>query len=566
MGNKNANSANLNPISVAPGKITVSGGRQLLRKAAVSQRAQTTIELYDTTLRDGEQAVGASFGRAGRLAVYRALDDLGIHYVELGWPIASQDIKDSFIDCRAVQERARIVAFGSTSIRQRPDHDENLKSIIDVRPDVACIFGKSWTQHVAAQLRISEQANIDRISGSVDLLRRKKIGMVFYDAEHYFDGFKDNPEYALSTLRAAARAGADRLILCDTNGGTLTPDVIETVSRTKEWLGSERIDVPLGTHFHDDSGVAVANAYASLPWVRQVQGTINGMGERVGNLNLGTFMAGFVEKMGGVIPGLDLRKLRGVVETVYHHTGLPMPKNLPYVGSNAFTHRGGVHQDGVHKSATYEHLDPRKVGNSRVLSLNSLGGRRGILLAAGKFGHRLDKNDPSVVSASKVMLEEVREMEMNGYRTGELEAEQYLIIKKHFGRLREFFTVQEPAFSTKKTTDGRELSTFSAIFGVNGSQTSDEIEVEGGPVDAAYKSYRRILSRFYKSVNNLHLVNFTVGIAKELEESSTVRTEITFHNSREQFSTVGVDPNLLMSALEAMNKGFDYYLNVTEGK
>jgi 2-isopropylmalate synthase len=566
MGNKNATSASLNPIPVAREKNAVPDEGRLLRKTAVDPKAKTTIELYDTTLRDGEQAVGASFGRAGRLAVYRALDDLGIHYVELGWPIASQDIKDSFTDCRAVQKRAKIAAFGSTSIRQRPDHDENLKSIIDVRPDVACIFGKSWTQHVAAQLRISEQANIDRISGSVDLLRRKRIGMVFYDAEHYFDGFKDNPEYALSTLRAAARAGADRLILCDTNGGTLTSDVIETVSRTKEWLRSERIDVPLGTHFHDDSGVAVANAYATLRWVQQVQGTINGMGERVGNLNLGTFMAGFVEKMGGVIPGLDLRKLKGVVEAVYHHTGLPMPKNLPYVGSNAFTHRGGVHQDGVHKSAKYEHIDPGKVGNSRVLSLNSLGGRRGTLLAAERFGHRLDKNDPIVVNASKVMLEQVREMEMKGYRIGEIEAEQYLIIEKHFGRLREFFTVQEPTFSTKKTADGRELSMFSTVFKVNGSLIRDEIEVEGGPVDAAYKSYKRVLSGFYESINNLHLENFTVGIAKELEESSTVRTEITFHNSEEQFSTVGVDPNLLMSALEAMNKGFNYYLNIVEGK
>jgi len=201
-----------------------------------------------------------------------------------------------------------------------------------------------------------------------------------------------------------------------------------------------------------------------------------------------------------------------------------------------------------------------------VLSLNSLGGRRGILLAAGKFGHRLDKNDPSVVSASKVMLEQVREMEMKGYRIGEIEAEQYLIIEKHFGRLREFFTVQEPAFSTKKTVDGRELSTFSTIFKVDGNGIRDEIEVEGGPVDAAYKSYKHVLSRFYRSVNDLHLENFTVGIAKEHEESSTVRTETTFHNSREQFSTVGIDQNLLMSALEAMSKGFNYYLNIVEGK
>ena len=433
------------------------------------------------------------------------------------------------------------MAFGSTSIRHEPDQDENLRSIISVEPDVACIFGKSWIAHVETQLRISEQANLDKISGSVDLLRRT-VGTVFYDAEHYFDGFKDDPEYALSTLKAAAEAGAERLILCDTNGGTLTPDVVEIVSSTKEWLELEHIDVPLGTHFHDDSGLAVANAYATLPWVQQVQGTMGGIGERIGNMNLSTFIPGFVLKTGGVIPGLDLKKLTDVVKIVYHYAGLPMPENLPYVGRGAFAHKGGVHIAAVRRApGLYEHVEPEVVGSKRVLLLNSLGGRAGVMQAAENLGLRLDRNDPGVISASNAALDDVRNMEMKGYRMGGILAEQYLVIRKHFGGFREFFTVQEPRFITEMTADGRKLSKFSAIFKVNGDSIRDEIGIEGGPVDAAFKLYKRVLGRLYKSVNELHLEDFDVRIADKREEASTVRTEIIFHNSGEQFSTVGVD-------------------------
>jgi len=277
-------------------------------------------------------------------------------------------------------------------------------------------------------------------------------------------------------------------------------------------------------------------------------------------------MAGFVEKMGGALPGIDLTKLKGVVATAYLHSGVPMPKNDPYVGDDAFTHRGGVHQDGVWKLASYEHVNPEKFGNERVLLLNSLGGRRGVLLAAQKFGHDLDKNSKSVILASKRMLEEVREMEMRGYRCGAMEAEQYLLIEKHFGRLRKFVRVVKPSFSTKKTTKGKEISTFTATFVVDGNRIKDSIEVEGGPIDAAFKSYKRVMSRFYSRASGIHLGDYKVVIANEREEASTVRTEIVLHNGIKRFATVGIDANVLMSALEAINKGFNYYLNVAASK
>ena len=294
---------------------------------------------------------------------------------------------------------------------------------------------------------------------------------------------------------------------------------------------------------------------------------MGGIGERVGNMNLGTFMAGFVLKMEGVIPGLNLEKLTDVVRTVYHYAGLPIPENLPYVGRGAFSHKGGVHIAAVRRAARlYEHVEPEVVGNRRVLLLNSLGGRAGVMQAAENLGLTLDKNDPDVISASNAALDKVRDMEMKGYRMGGMLAEQYLVIKRHFGGLREFFTVREPRFITEMTADGRELSTFSAIFEVNGNRIRDGIEVEGGPVDAAFKLYKRVLGGLYKSVSSLHLEDFDVRIADNREEASTVRTEIIFHNSGEQFSTVGVDPDLLMSALEAIGKGFSYYLNNTESR
>src|SRR3989344_8204167 len=232
-----------------------------------------SIELYDTTPRDGEQAAGASFGLEGRVELFQALDEFGIDYVELGWPVASEDIFKSFALARKVQKNAKIAAFGSTSIASNPGGDENLASIVESKPDVACIFGKTWLEHVDRQLKLTPEGNLNRIAESVSFLISRRLP-VFYDAEHFFDGFKADRDYALRTLTAASKAGAQRLILCDTNGGTLTDEVISIVKETRRILNENRIETPLGTHFHNDSGVAVANALATVTYVAQVQGTI----------------------------------------------------------------------------------------------------------------------------------------------------------------------------------------------------------------------------------------------------------------------------------------------------
>jgi 2-isopropylmalate synthase len=549
------------PGNGAPGRIEVFEPIRAPTAAPASSALlrNPKVELFDTTLRDGEQTAGASFHTEGRVAVFRALDRLGVDYVELGWPVVSEEIRNSFELCRREQRNAGIVAFGSTSIKADPTDDMNLASMVRVRPDVGCIFGKSWGQHVTHQLGISYQANLDKISMSVDFLKGSGL-RVFYDAEHYFDGFKDNPEYALATLRAAANAGAERLVLCDTNGGTLTPEATEIVRATKNWLVGERIDAGLGTHFHDDSGVAVANAFATLPWITQVQGTINGMGERIGNLNLGTFAAGYALHMGGRLPGFKLRELKGVVELVYRNSGLQMPRNQHYVGANAFTHRGGVHIDAIRKAATYEHVDPASVGNTNALSLNSLGGTSAVSVAAKRFGYSLDKKNPKLMAAAKAMLAELKVMEMKGYRMGEMEAEQCLLVLSHFGKAEKRFEVSKPKFSVSRD-NGSDTSSFAATFLLNGKEKREELAIKGGPVDAAYKLVKTVLARHYREAGALHLEDFHVNIAHEREESSVVRTEIEFSDGKTSFSTVGVDSDLLMSALEAIGKGFRYYLN-----
>jgi 2-isopropylmalate synthase len=242
------------------------------------------LEIYDTTLREGEQSAVANFDLKDRIEICKMLDDFGVDYIELGWPIASQEIFDSFKPCIEAVKKAKVVAFGSTSIRENPGEDENLNSIVESGVKVACIFGKSHLIHVEKQLKISAQENLTRIEKSVKYLKEKEIE-VFYDAEHYFDAFKLHEDYAIETLVSAKKAGATRIILCDTNGGTLPDEAEKIVKTTKEKLG----EIELGVHFHDDSGLALANTLVTLPYAKQIQGTINGIGERVGNLNLANF-------------------------------------------------------------------------------------------------------------------------------------------------------------------------------------------------------------------------------------------------------------------------------------
>ena len=518
------------------------------------------LEIYDTTLREGEQAAGANFNIEDRIKICKMLDEFGVDYIELGWPVASKEIFNSFNKCIPISKRAKIVAFGSTSINKDIESDENLKTIVNCGAKIACIFGKSHLEHVEKQLRIRPEENLKKISDSVKFLKKNNI-KVFYDAEHYFDAFKQNKDYAVKTLISALESGAERIILCDTNGGVLPNEAEQIVRETKKELESKDFKPELGLHFHDDSGLALANTLSCLQYAKQVQGTINGIGERVGNLNFSEFLPVYIKKMKKT-KEINLKKLKEINEEVFRLGGIDIPESRAFVGDGSFAHKGGVHTDATSKGASYEHENPEDFGNKRIILLNTLGGRSCLVSVAKNFGHELNKNNPELNEKIKNLFEELKRMEKKGYRIGAIKAEQFLLIEKYFGNINKFFEIEEWSVNTSYINE-KEESEFVMGYRINGKLEEESLVVKGGPIDAAYKTIVKALIKKYPEIQNLKIVDFHVGIAKSKGEESPVRTLIVF-NDGEEFETVGVDANIIQSAIEAMIKGFRYYLNRKE--
>ena len=512
------------------------------------------LEIYDCTLREGEQAEGASFSSFQRLELCRKLDDFGVNYIELGWPLASKEIYDSFKQALSFVKNAKIVAFGSTSIKDKFSEDENLNSIVMCGAEVACIFGKTDAEHVEKQLRVSKEENLRKIEGSIMFLKENGLE-VFYDAEHYFDGFKKDRDYAVSTLVGALKGGASRIILCDTKGGILPEEALKIVKESKEMLKQEGFnEIKLGVHFHDDCGLALANALACINEVVQVQGTINGIGERVGNLNFSEFLPVYIKKLGGNLR-VDLKKLKNINEDAFKISGVSIPEKRAFVGDLAFAHKGGVHIDAINKGAGYEHENPCDFGNKSVVLLNSLGGRSSVVGLAKEYGFELDKRDIKVSEKIQKLFDELRELEKNGYRLGSLRAEQFLLIDKYFGNSKLIFDIKEWNVNSELRYK-KERSYFKVVVDLDGEIIEDSMSLNGGPVDAAFKTLKKVAGKKY-DIDKLELVDFHVSIATRHGEESAVRTEIKF-NGFENFSTVGVDKNILGSSIEALVKGIRY--------
>ncbi len=516
-----------------------------------------TLEIYDCSPREGNQTDGAHLSLADRIALAKLLDDLGVDYIELGWPI-SDDVMKAFLELNGKLKKAKLVAFGSTSMNSNAYKDANLKAIVESRAPYACIFGKTWLEHIEKQLKITPDENLKKIRESILFLKSKGM-CVFYDAEHYFDGFKSNKEYAVKTFFEALKAGAERIILCDTNGGTLTNEIKEIIEKTTDMLAmkgfsQEKMKNVLGVHFHDDCGLALANTLACLPFIGQVQGTINGLGERIGNLNLSVFLPLYKLKMRQMC-NTDVGRMKEVNEKSFELLGLEVPERTPFVGDSAFAHKAGVHVNALERNASYEHIKPEEVGNKRKIILNTLGGRSAIFNAAESFGYSLNKENEETKEKCQKLYEELKILEEKGYRIGTLKAEQFLLIEKYFGNLREFFKILEWHIKS-----GKEGSSFEVIAEVNGKIIEKSIAIEGGPVDAEFKALREILKESYHEIEKINLINFHVVIANLSGEASTVRNEVKFSDGKD-FTTVGVDSNLLGASLEALAKGFNYHLN-----
>jgi len=509
------------------------------------------LEIYDCTLREGEQAGGVHFSVEDRINITRALDEFGMDFIEVGWPI-DDEVLEAFLKISEESFESKIVAFGSTSIAKNPEEDKNLDSIIKSKVKYACIFGKTWLEHIEKQLKISDDENLEKIYKSIKFLKNHDIN-VFYDAEHYFDGFKHEENYALKTIEKAIEAGASRVILCDTNGGTLPEEIKEILEKTKRFIEEKNLNVRLGVHIHNDSGLAFTNTLESLNYIEHIQGTINGLGERVGNVDLCELIPLLLILKKNLQLDFKLDKLKPLSDLVYRKANLPRKINQAFISSRAFSHKGGVHIDATSKGASYGHINPEMLGLNHSFVLTSLGGSACVMSAAKKFGFLLEKQE--VKEKINEVLKYLREVEKKGYDLGDIEAEQFMIIDKYFGDFENLLEIKEWSINTDK-----EKSECYLKLNINGQEIQAREEVLGGPVNAIYQTLINALPEKYKEAKNLVLNDYWVRIVNPKSDASPVRTRIDFSDG-ERFSTVGVSDNIIQSSLEAIEKAFNYYLH-----
>ena len=514
-----------------------------------------TIHIFDTTLRDGTQGEKVSFSAEDKLRIAIRLDQFGIHYIEGGWP--GSNPKDMAFFEKAKNHtfnHARIVAFGSTCrAGNKPDQDPNLQALIAADTPAVSLFGKSWLLHVKQALRISPKKNLELIEGSIAYL--KSHGKeVIYDAEHFFDGFKDDPDYAVQTLLAAQRAGADVLVLCDTNGGTLTHEISRIVNEV-----SRQTNTPIGIHSHNDSELAVANALAAVEaGAVHVQGTINGYGERCGNANLCSVIPNLQLKMGYTCISDDQLSQLTTLSHFVSELGNLIPDNkLPYVGKSAFAHKGGIHVSAVIKNEqTYEHIKPGIVGNTRRVLVSDLSGKSNIAYKSDELGFEFDKNS---VESSKI-VQELKKLESEGYQFEAAEASFELLVKQMTNQAPDFFKLEGFRVIMEQNANGESRSEATIKVRVN-----DQIELsaaEGnGPVHALDAALRRALCEFYPEISSMQLQDYKVRVLNEKDGTEAkVRVLIDSAKDGESWGTVGVSENIIDASWKALSEGIIYFL------
>lgn len=512
------------------------------------------IFIYDTTLRDGAQQAGLAFSLKDKLRILERLDDFGLDYVEGGWPGSNPKDLEFFRQARKMRLRTRLVAFGST---RRPGttaaRDRLVRALLDAGTQVVTVFGKTWDLHVVSALQTTLEENLAMIEDTVAYLKRH-VPEVIYDAEHFFDGYRSNPDYALATLRAAVRGGADWIVLCDTNGGALPHQVRAAVAAVREAL-----DCRVGIHTHDDAGVAVANTLeAVLQGARQVQGTINGYGERCGNANLCTIVPNLRLKMGfSCLPETDLRGLTALSHFVSEVANRTHDPSYPYVGANAFAHKGGVHVSAVLKdSSTYEHVDPATVGNSRRVVVSELAGKSNLLWLARERQVHLDKDDPATLA----LLERVKEMEYQGYQFEAAEASLELLLRKAMGGFPQFFVLEGFRVHVDKLP-GRPATAEATVKVRVGDRTLHTAAEGDGPVNALDRALRKALEGVYPALKKIRLVDYKVRVLDEKEGTgSKVRVLVETADEKDTWSTIGVSENIIEASWQAVVDSIEYGL------
>ncbi|EAT15164.1 citramalate synthase [Desulfuromonas acetoxidans] len=514
------------------------------------------VLLYDTTLRDGTQAEDISFLVTDKVRIAQRLDELGVHYIEGGWPGSNPKDISFFEEIKKVTlKQAKIAAFGSTRrAKTTPEKDNNIQTLIAADPDVVTIFGKTWDFHVHEALRITLEENLELINDSLVYLK-KHIPEVIYDAEHFFDGYKANPDYALKTLKAAEDAGVDCIVLCDTNGGTLPHEFPEIMAAVRE-----TVSTPLGIHAHNDSECAVANSLMAVACgAVHVQGTLNGFGERCGNANLCSVIPALKLKMAKeTVSDEQLQSLRLVSRHVYELANLIPNKHQPYVGNSAFAHKGGVHVSAIQRHPeTYEHIRPERVGNTTRVLVSDLSGRANILAKAEQFDINLDSKDPVTLE----ILEDIKEMENKGYQFEGAEASFELLMRRALGTLRHYFSVIGfRVIDTKQKEGDKPLSEATVKVKVGGRIEHTAAEGDG-PVNALDNALRKALEHFYPQLKEMRLFDYKVRVLPSGQGTASItRVLIESGDDDSRWGTVGVSDNIIDASYHALIDALQYKL------
>jgi 2-isopropylmalate synthase len=513
------------------------------------------ITILDTTLRDGSQMEGINFTVKDKLKIAQLLDELGIHYIEGGWPGSNPKDIEFFKQAKALKLKyAKLTAFASTRrAKFAAEKDPNLQALLESETPAVSIFGKTWDFHVKDALKVSLEENLALIEDSVRYLKQHGREVLF-DAEHFFDGYKANPKYALECLKAAERAGADYLVLCDTNGGSLAFEAQEIIGKILPHLKT-----PLGIHAHNDSNCAVSvSGMAVKCGATHVQGTINGYGERCGNADLCSVIPILMLKLGHkVISPEKLKTLTELSRHISEIANMVPPPNQPFVGRCAFTHKGGIHVSAVLKNPqTYEHIDPAKVGNERHVTVSELSGVSNLVFKAKEYGIDLTSDSPHL----KKLLSQLKQLEHEGFAFEEGEASFELVVKKAVGQAKPAFKLKE--FKVSSIKEGRQDTTVHAKLVLEIKGQERETRAAGdGPINALDAALRKALLAYYPEIESVRLTDYKVRVL-DSKEGTAAKVRVMIESADEDgvWVTVGVSTNVIEASWQALVDSLEYKL------
>ncbi|MCX7773400.1 MAG: citramalate synthase [Clostridia bacterium] len=514
------------------------------------------IDIFDSTLRDGAQAEGISFSVADKLKIVKTLDELGVAYIEAGNPGSNPKDIEFFEKVQSLElKNARLTSFGSTRRRNTSvEDDKNVQSLLTAHTPVVAIFGKSWDFHVTDIIKTSLEENLLMITETLAFFKKKGKEVIF-DAEHFFDGYKNNPDYAMKALKAAVDGGADCLALCDTNGGCFPSEIYDIVKKVKARFGS----VKIGIHTHNDGGMAVANTIMAVEaGAEHIQGTYTGFGERCGNANLSTVIPNLqIKRAFTCIPEEQLKNLTYAARKIAEIANINLNERDPYVGNSAFAHKGGMHIDGVNKaSSSFEHVDPERVGNKRRFLMSEVSGRNTILEKIREINPAITKDSEE----TEAIIQRLKELEHEGYQFEGAESTFELVIRKQLGKYKPFFELEHFKLMNEQPTKAG-LSA-SALIKVKVDGTSEITAAEGdGPVHALDKALRKALEIFYPELSKVHLTDFKVRVIDTKSATAAkVRVLIESTDGESIWNTVGVSTDIIEASWIALVDSIEYKL------